>query len=157
MTVATDLAFALLFGASPAGESVRLEKAVCAIPFAKVDDEQRIVRGVVLLSCSQTFCEADSQGDVMTTAEVEKAAHGYMVGLQRGDAHIGVDHEAPADAAVIESFIAPVDFEEGGQLVRKGSWFMAMKIHDDELWQSVKDGTRTAFSVGGRAERTQIA
>lgn len=140
----------------PVGEEVRLEKSVASIPFTKVDHEQRVVRGVVLDVCDEHSCVPDLQNDIIKADEIERAAHGFMVRVQRGEGAIDVDHEAPADAVVVESFIAPVDFTEGEQTIRKGSWFLAVKVFDDALWKSVKDGTRTAFSIGGRAERVPV-
>ncbi len=159
MSAATDLAFELLgFGApecTPACELVCLEKSVAPTSILKIDEEKQQVFGVVLDVCTAHSCTPDSQNDIMAPAEVSKAAHGFMIGLQKGIASIDIDHERPADASVIETMIAPIDFEIGDppQLVRKGSWYMGVQIYDDELWRSVRDGERTAFSIGGRAER----
>lgn len=153
MTFADVFADALLH--APRVSEVRLEKAIAAMPILKIDAEQRVVFGIVLEPCTASVCTPDSQGDIVTSDEIEKAAHGFMVGLQRGEAHLDVDHEHRADASVVESMLVPADFQEGDppQLVRKGTWYIGVKIHDDELWQSVKDGRRTAFSIGGVAER----
>lgn len=121
------------------------------IQVIKVEDEQQVVRGVVLEPDV-----VDSQDDIMNSVEIEKAAHGFMVEVQRGVGAIGVDHESPADAVVVESFVAPVEFTEGDQTIRKGSWVLAVKVFDQDLWESVKSGDRTAFSIHGRAEREQV-
>ena len=121
------------------------------IQVIKLEHEQRVVRGVVLEPDV-----VDAQDDIMTSGEIEKAAHGFMVEVQRGNGAIGVDHEKQADAVVVESFLAPVEFSEGDQTIRKGSWVLAVKVFDDELWQSVKSGDRTAFSIHGRAERVPV-
>ena len=114
----------------------------------KFEHEQQVVRGVVTEPDL-----VDVEDDMMTTAEIEKMAHGFMIEVQRGVGSIGVDHEGPADAVVVESFLAPVEFVEGEQTIRKGSWVLAVKVFDDELWKSVKSGDRTAFSIHGTAER----
>ena len=121
------------------------------IQVIKLEHEQQVVRGVVLEPDV-----VDSQDDIMTSQEIESAAHGFMVEVQRGVGSIGVDHEGPADAVVVESFLAPIEFVEGEQTVRKGSWMLAIKIFDAELWKSVKSGDRTAFSIHGRAERVPV-
>lgn len=159
MTTATDMAFSLLgFGVSagtPCNEVVCLAKSVAPSPILKIDEEQQQVFGVVLDACTEHSCTPDTQGDIMVAREVETAAHGFMVALQSGVAHIAVDHKRPADASVIESMIVPADFEIGDppQLVRKGSWYLGLEIHDAALWESVRDGRRTAFSIGGSATR----
>ncbi len=114
----------------------------------KLHEEQQVVRGVVLEPDV-----VDSQDDMITIQEIEAASHGFMIEVQRGVGSIGVDHEGPADAVVVESFLAPVEFVEGEQTIRKGSWVLAVKVFDDELWKSVKSGDRTAFSIHGTAER----
>lgn len=118
------------------------------IQVIKMDHEQRVVRGVVLEPDV-----VDSQDDIITAGEIEVAAHGFMIEVQKGSGAIDVDHEKDTDAVVVESFLAPVEFTEGDQTIRKGSWMLAVKVFDDELWKSVKDGDRTAFSIHGTAER----
>jgi hypothetical protein len=66
---------------------------------------------------------------------------------------IGKEHEGQAKADIIESYIAPTDFVCGGQKVRKGSWVMAIKIHDPKIWQSVKKGDITGLSIAGKGDR----
>lgn len=114
----------------------------------KLHEEQQVVRGIVLEPDV-----VDTQDDMITVKEIETASHGFMIEVQRGVGSIGIDHEKPADAVVVESFLAPVEFIEGEQTIRKGSWVLAVKVFDDELWQSVKSGDRTAFSIHGTAER----
>ena len=55
------------------------------------------------------------------------------------------------NARVIESFIAPIDFDIEEQIVTKGSWWMSVRINDEQAWQAVLDGTITGFSMGGMA------
>ena len=54
---------------------------------------------------------------------------------------------------VLESFLAPIDFEVGEVTVRRGTWLLAVRILSDELWAQVKDGQLTGFSIGGSARR----
>jgi len=54
---------------------------------------------------------------------------------------------------VLESYLAPVDLTLGGATVRKGTWLLAVRILSDELWEQVKDGQLTGFSIGGSARR----
>lgn len=123
------------------------------VQVTKLHEEQHVVRGVVLEPDV-----VDAQDDIITVAELEKMAHGFMIEAQRvviGEA-IDVDHSDQADIVVVESFLAPVEFTEGGQTIRKGSWVLAVKVFDDEVWKSVKDGDRTAFSIHGKAERVPV-
>lgn len=122
----------------------RCSKSI-TVPIIKSKGDQQIVYGVV--SEPDTI---DLQGDRLSKEEIEKACHRFMLTSQR----IGKEHEGPAKADIIESYIAPVDFTCGGQTVRKGSWVMAVKIHDPDLWAAVKNGDITGFSIAGTGDRT---
>ena len=117
------------------------------VPIMVSKSDQQIVYGVV--SEPDTI---DLQGDRLSKEEIVKACHKFMLTSQR----IGKEHEGPAKADIIESYIAPMDFTCGGQTVRKGSWVMAVKIHDPELWSAVKNGDITGFSIAGTGERTSF-
>lgn len=113
------------------------------VPIIKA--EQMIVYGVV--SEPHTI---DLQGDRLSPEEIEKAAHSFMVRSRK----INQRHSGPAQADVLESFIAPGNFEVNGQPVQKGSWVMAVRVNDQSLWQAVKRHEITGFSIGGRGSRT---
>lgn len=109
--------------------------------------DQQIVYGVV----SEPGVE-DLQGDILSESEIRKACHKFMQTSQR----IGKEHSGVAKASIIESYIAPTDFKCNGQPVRKGSWIMAVKVHDKGLWQAVKKGEITGFSIAGTGSRTPL-
>jgi len=113
------------------------------VPIIKGD--QQIVYGVV--SEPDTI---DLQGDRLSKAEIRKACHKFMMQSQK----INKEHEGPAKADIIESYIAPTDFKCNGQVVKAGSWVMAVKIHDKDVWKAVKAGEITGFSIAGQGERT---
>jgi DNA adenine methylase len=113
-------------------------------PITKEQDDQQIVYGVV--SEPDTI---DLQGDRLSAEEIRKACHKFMIESQR----IGKEHRGPAKADIIESYIAPVIFECNGQVVRKGSWVLAVKVQDQELWQAVKSGDINGFSIAGQGSR----
>jgi len=115
---------------------------------AKADEELRIVYGVVLEPDSE-----DLQGDIISADTIEKAAHGYL----RASRVVGDSHATQANAEVVESYIAQADFQLGEQTVKKGSWVMGVKVHDDELWAAVKAGEMGGFSIGGYGVREDLA
>lgn len=109
------------------------------------DDAQRIVYGVVM----QPHVP-DSQGDWQSPEDIEKAAHRYLAESRKHD----VQHQEQAvDVVPVESFIAPTDMEYAGRPVLKGSWVMAVRVNDDEVWNQVTKGDLTGFSIGGTGER----
>jgi hypothetical protein len=107
--------------------------------------DQQIVYGVV----SEPGV-IDLQGDRLSKSEIRAACHKFMQTGQR----IGKEHSGVAKASIIESYIAPTDFKCNGQVVKSGSWVMAVKIHDNDLWQAVKKGDITGFSIAGTGTRT---
>jgi len=117
------------------------------VPIIKTARDQQIVYGVV----SEPGVE-DLQGDILSESEIRKACHKFMQTSQR----IGKEHSGVAKASIIESYIAPTDFKCNGQPVRKGSWIMAVKVHDKGLWQAVKKGEITGFSIAGTGSRTPL-
>ena len=135
----------LPFGKEDEEEAEKRCSKSITVPIIKSKGDQQIVYGVV--SEPDTI---DLQGDRLSRDEIEKACHKFMLTSQK----IGKEHEGPAKADIIESYIAPMDFTCGGQTVRKGSWVMAVKIHDPELWAAVKNGDITGFSIAGTGDRT---
>ena len=109
----------------------------------KVDSEQRKILGVVLEPDS-----FDLHNDIYSAEEVRKACENYNTNCLRGN----VEHLVNTDKlAVVKSFILEVDATIGEQPVKAGSWLMEMKVNDDTLWDMVKSGDFTGFSIGGKA------
>lgn len=115
------------------------------IPIFKADQSKQIVYGVVL-----SPNEVDAQDDWMTSDDIEKAAHTYLSKSRI----VGSGHTKKVEGAnVVESYIAPQDFQTqgqyGSQTVKQGSWVLAVKILDPQEWKKVQTGEYTGFSVGG--------
>lgn len=106
----------------------------------KRDEEQQIVYGVVYEPDV-----VDAHGDFMDADEIEKAAHVFLKEFRNVDKQ----HDFTSKVGeVIESYIAPADFELGGQTVTKGTWMMAVKVVDD-VWTGIQKGEFTGFSLAG--------
>jgi len=111
----------------------------------KSDNERQLITGVVLEPDVP-----DTQGDVIQSTDVERAAHFYLTQSRViGDEHSGL----AADVQVVESYIAPVDMQIGEQIIRKGTWLMTVHVADSDRWERVKAGEYTGFSIGGTAMR----
>ena len=110
------------------------------VKLLKRDEAQQIVYGVVYEPDV-----VDAHGDFMDAEEIEKAAHVFLKEFR----NIDKQHDFTSKVGeVIESYIAPTDFELGGQTVTKGTWMMAVKVVDD-VWQSIQKGEYTGFSLAG--------
>lgn len=108
--------------------------------------DERYVLGVVLEPEV-----VDAQGDIYSPEEIRGAAHRFMEEF----GGIGLMHRLSVNdqVKVLESFLAPTDFDLAGVRVRKGTWMLGVRVLADELWQQVKDGKLTGFSIGGSARR----
>ncbi len=90
----------------------------------KADDAQRLVYGIVYEPNV-----ADAHGDYMTPEEIEKAAHGFLKDARE----IDKQHDFQGGVGeVVESYIAPSDFEMGDEVIKKGSWVLVTKASDEK-------------------------
>jgi len=121
-----------------------------AVKMLKADDEKQIVYGIVF---EPEFFDADDE--YVTKEDIEDAAHDYMINLRKSSAacHQKLSHRKEIDdlTDIVESYIAPVDFQMGDEIVRAGTWIVGMKIYDKDLWKETKKSV-TGFSAGGLAE-----
>ncbi|MFP5165723.1 XkdF-like putative serine protease domain-containing protein [Bacillus licheniformis] len=109
----------------------------------KEADEQKLVYGIVYEPDT-----VDAHGDFMTAAEIEKAAHGFLKDARE----IDKQHDFQGGVGeVVESYVAPVDFEMNGETIKKGSWVLVTKA-SEEVWEQIKKGEITGYSMAGTAE-----
>jgi len=121
------------------------------IRLLKSDVERGLVYGVVLEP--RTADDPDAQRDWYTAEEVEKAAHGFMRAYRLQKSKIGLQHKGDAEAEIVESYVAPVEFKVGEETVRAGSWMMAAYLADEGLRKQVREGKLGGWSIGGKGER----
>lgn len=123
--------------------------------FAKiVKAEKRLVTGLVLRPEV-----TDGQGDIMSAEVIAKAAYDWLARFGK-KTQLGLQHTSfkkNEDRFVLaESYIAPINFALGSDLVTEGTWLMTVKVLDDEIWDAVKNGEITGFSIGGRATAEEL-
>lgn len=109
-------------------------------------NDERYVLGIVLEPEV-----VDAQGDIYSVEEIRAAAHRFMEEF----GGLGFMHRLRVNGQVkvLESYLAPTDFALGELTVRKGTWLLAVRVLSDELWDRVKNGELTGFSIGGSARR----
>lgn len=103
---------------------------------AKVYGDEQLVTGQVYAPNT-----LDAHGHFMTSEELKKVAHQFMLdGLQTS---IDIQHDnKTVQACIVETFIArkgDPDFEEG-------SWVATVKIDDPVVWDMVKKGELNGYS-----------
>lgn len=118
------------------------------VEIAKSNDEQQTVTGVVLEPET-----TDAQGDIYDGEVIRDAAYIFLANYNK-QTKLGLQHSTfpKGKMALVESYVAPIDFSLGNHIVKTGSWVMTVKVLDSKLWKMVKDGKITGFSIGGKAK-----
>lgn len=118
----------------------------------KVNEEEQTITAVVLEpNPVEDGVTSDLHNDFYSAEEVKKACENFNEHCFQPN----IEHELNVTKEVteiLESFILPVPARIGDQEVKKGSWLQVWKIHDPTLWELVKSGAFTGFSIGCTAE-----
>jgi len=113
------------------------------IPFFIQKADEQIVCGIVYEPN-----EEDAQGDMATAEEIRKAAYQFMEDVQA----FKINHKGKnIKAKVLESYIAPGNLTIAGQKIKKGSWLLTTRILDKAIWDDIKSGDLTGYSMAGYA------
>lgn len=125
----------------------QVEKRIL-IDITKANDEEQTITGVVLQPEV-----VDAHGDIMSKEVIKETAFRFLMNFNV-KTKLGVQHSAfpKGKMALVESYIAPMNFALGVKTVKEGSWIMTVKVLDKALWKKVKDGKITGFSIGGKAK-----
>jgi len=143
--------------ASPAIEQdfVYFNKEKNNLTFAKVDEEKRMLVSPALIPNKQIFRynpNTDSEYYVYFSPEtVRKAAELY---LKHNNHHKATyEHQDRVSGVLtVESWIKEGDMDKSklyGYDLPNGTWFVKMKINNDELWNKIKDGELKGLSIEG--------
>lgn len=109
-------------------------------PIYKSSEEKRLVVGIVLAPE-----RVDHHGDIYDAETIERAAHNFLKDC-REMAHPHTFKNK--NIQVVESYIAPVDFELEGRSVKRGMWILVAKVMDDSIWEKIKNKEVKGFSIG---------
>lgn len=150
---------------TPAPKPLPLSKALTWTgEIAKVDDDKRQVFGWCSVVEVDGQPVVDRQGDYIHIDDVEKSAYTYVLESRKGgDMHarvrkgLSTEWNQPKHTAdLIESVVfTPEKLAKMGLRSETGSlgWWVGFKVNDDEQWNLVKSGERTAFSIHGTGAR----
>lgn len=111
--------------------------------FVQKNEEQQIVTAPVLIPDKE-----DRHGDVISEENIEQVAFKFLSDYQ----NIDLMHTFENIGVPVESYIAPTDLEFAGKSVPKGSWMLSVQVTDQDIWQEVKKGALTGFSIYGAKE-----
>jgi hypothetical protein len=129
----------------------RVEKRAAKI--IKLDEEARIVWGWASVVSIDGKPMVDRQGDIISADVMTKAADRFMLDVRVAKAM----HEGAQIGEVIHSFPLTKALGEAlGVHSALEGWIVAMKVHDDGVWNRVKSGELAAFSIGGIGKRNAV-
>lgn len=113
--------------------------------FIQKDNERQVAYTIAIRAD-----RPDLEKDTFISETVEKMAHTFMEKFQDHN----IEHEFDTeDLQIVESFIAPTDFDLNGNEVKKNDWVVALKFLDDELWEMAKSGRLSGVSIEGKAKK----
>ena len=125
------------------------------LTFAKVDEEKRMLVSPALIPNKQIFRHdpnTDSDYYVYFSKEtVRKASELY---LKHNNHHKATyqHQDRVSGVLTVESWIKEGDQDKSklyGYDLPDGTWFVKMKIENDELWQKIKGGELKGLSIEG--------
>ena len=120
----------------------------------KANLEQRLVYAWVSVIEENGVPVVDHDGDVIEEQELQKAIHDFMRYYRAGKEMHKQDSWV-SEVVEMTVFTKDVQAALGIDLGKVGA-FACFKVWDDAVWEKVKSGEYTAFSIGGTAERVEI-
>lgn len=122
----------------------------------KFDNDKRNVFGWAYVSHDRDGnVIVDKSGEFIDDVEeLESAAYDFVLKSRQTDA----DHKSETVGTMVESIVfTPEKIEKMGipQGVMPLGWWVGFHIDDDEVWKSVRNGDRRAFSIHGTGTRAK--
>ena len=142
--------FAVSLVEDPAIESnfIALSKQKSSI---KLENEKRLLIGAALAPNKPIYRNVNGNEFYISFDEttIEKLAQDFLANDYQHN--ITVDHQEEAnDIVIVESWIKTSENDKSvsyGLNEPIGTWFIGMKVNNDEIWQRVKDGFYKGFSI----------
>lgn len=117
------------------------------------NEDERLVYGWASIIQENGQDIIDRQGDVIKSDDLVSAAHEFITEYREAKAM----HKGDRIGDVVESMVFTKEVQKAlGIDLGKVGWFIGMKIHDDKVWKSFRDGELQAFSIGGSAQPVEI-
>lgn len=148
-------------------EQIAIKKYIESFsPILKIDRDEHVVKMIVLEPEV-----ADNYGHVVSEEEIQSAMYLWMERYKNTEVMhrdragnlfpmeekiLGPDDDLwkygwNNEFAILECYQSPVDYFEGEELVRKGSWVLTLRVNDEDIWQKIKNKELTGASIGGHA------
>ena len=153
-----------LVNAPATGEHyIAMAKQEKIVKFAKVDEEQRILMGLVLQP-EQLIYRVDEDGnefEMFFSAETIKdfSQNFFQSGFQLNSK---LEHDEPIEGVTfVESWLVADPKKDKsaafGLEYPVGSWLVSMKVDNDDIWNNyIKTGELKGFSIDGMVELEEV-
>lgn len=94
--------------------------------------------------------EPDTDGDILSAEKISEVAHGWLADYSNIDLQHSLNN---VNARPVESYITQADTEVTIKGVKSvlpaGTWVMAVRIDDREVWKRVASGQLSGYSIMG--------
>jgi hypothetical protein len=122
----------------------------------KSDDDERLVFGWASVAVRVTGEEiVDCQDDIVEIDVLEKAAYKYVMNF--GTA--GEMHQRGGVGKLVESVVFTKEKAAAMGIppdILPEGWWVGFHVDDQGVWQKIKDGTYSMFSIEGTATREEV-
>lgn len=140
---------------NPAIEENFIALAKHEVELKEIDSEKRLLMGAALIPNKEIY-RKDEQGNefyiYFSDQTVRKASEMFFQNSKQNNATLNHDQKIEG-MTVVESWIVDnpeMDkSKEYGFSYPKGTWCIAMKVNNEEVWQDVKLGKVKGFSIEG--------
>jgi len=129
------------------GQKAKKEDKEYFFKFYKQNKKKQIVGGIVYEPDA-----VDTQGDYTDAEEIQKAMYDFMEKYAKNSKRIKIGHKGATHTfPIMECFQPEHDITRGGQTVKKGAWWLMLKVTDKAVWDDIEKNKITGFSMGGSA------
>lgn len=160
----SDGVFAISLVSAPAtGEHyIALSEQEKIVTLSRVDEEQRILMGLVLQPNQLIYRKQDDTefNIVFSEDTIKKLSHNFFKsGFQLNSK---LEHDTPIEGvSFVESWLVEnSDIDKSanfGLSYPKGSWLATMKVDNDEIWENyIKTGKLKGFSVDAMVDLQEV-
>jgi hypothetical protein len=125
------------------------------LTFAKIDEEKRMLVSPALIPNKQIFRHnPNTQEDYYVYFSPETVRQASELYLKNNNHHKATEehNERVSGVLTVESWIKEGDSDKSklyGYDLPNGTWFVKMKIENDDLWSKIKDGSLRGLSIEG--------
>ncbi len=152
-----DGVFAISLVEDPAMEEhwIALNKQKKALQFAQVDEDKRLLIAPALIPEKQILRLAEDGSDFyvwFSKQTIKKASELFLQRKHQQDATFEHNHSING-LSVVESWVKEFEIDKsvkyGFDHLPVGTWFVTMKVDNEDVWKQVKEGVVKGFSIEG--------